>query len=127
MLQEPLFFWPVQNAARVLRSNNDSKMTTKEKLQSLVSYLCQVTQGFETIAEDIECTNLRTAIFTLSVEARQYAEEITDQLRELNITIPSSASDQLWKKIETDIHEQASFSKGGEIAALCNNCEIHHS
>ena len=99
--------------------------TLKGKLQSLVLYLCEITKGFETIAEDIECTNLKTAIFALSVETKQYAEEISNQLHELNIIIPVSTTDQLWKKIETDIHEQASFSKGGEIIALCNNCEIY--
>ena len=97
----------------------------KGKLESLVSYLYQITKGFESIAVDIECTNLKTAIFALSVEAKQYAEEISDQLMELNITIPLTATDQLWKKIESDIHEQADFSKGGEIVALCNNCEIY--
>lgn len=97
----------------------------KGKLQTLVSYLCQVTKGFETIAVDIECANLKTAIFTLSVEARQYAEEISTKMEELNISIPLTATDQLWKKIESDIHEQAGFSKGGEIVALCNNCEIY--
>ena len=97
----------------------------KGKLQSLVSYLCQITKGFETIAADIDCANLQTAIFNLSVETRQYAEEISNKLEELNINIPLTSTDQLWKKIESDIHEQASFSKGGEIVALCNNCEIY--
>lgn len=97
--------------------------TLKEKLQILVAYLGQVNTGFEDIAEDIECTNLKTAIFALSVEAKQYAREIMDQLHEQHIFIPAAATDQLWKKIETDIHEQAVVAKGGEIAALCNNCE----
>ena len=97
----------------------------KGKLQSLVSYLCQVTKEFETIAVDIECANLKTAIFTLSLEARQYAEEISTKMEELNIMIPLTATDQLWKKIESNIHEQAGFAKGGEIVALCNNCEIY--
>ena len=97
----------------------------KGKLESLVSYLCQVTSGFENIAVDIECENLRTAIYALSVEARQYAEEISNQAVELNINIVWSAGDQLWEKIESDVHEQAGFSKGGEIIALCNNCEIY--
>lgn len=97
--------------------------TLQEKLQSLVSYLSQVTKGFEAVAEDIESTNLKTAVFALSVEARQYAEEITNQLKEFNIILPATATDLLWKRIETDIHEQAEFAKGGEIAALCNNCE----
>jgi hypothetical protein len=97
----------------------------KGKLESLVSYLCQITKGFENIAVDIECTNLKTAIFALSVETKQYAEEISNQLKELDITIPLTYTDQLWKKIESDIHEQASYSKGGEIVAFCNNCEIY--
>lgn len=97
----------------------------KEKLENLVSYLCQITKGFESIAVDIECTNLKTAMFALSVEAKQYAKEISNQLEVLNIKIPLTATDQLWKKIESDMHEQAGFSKGGEIVALCNNCEIY--
>lgn len=97
----------------------------KGKLQSLVSYLCQITKGFENVAEDIDCANLKTAIFNLSVEARQYAEEISTKLEALNVSIPLTATDQLWKKIEKDIHEQAGFFKGGEIVALCNNCEIY--
>ncbi len=99
--------------------------TVKGKLESLVSYLCQVTSGFENIAVDIECENLRTAIYALSVEAKQYAEEISNQAEELSINIAWSAGDQLWEKIESDVHEQATFSKGGEIVALCNNCEIY--
>ncbi len=99
--------------------------TLKEKLQQLVSYLCQVTKGFESIAVDIECNKLKTAIFTLSIEAKQYAEEISDQLQEININLPLTATDQPWKKIEADIYEQAGCLKGGEIFALCNNCEAY--
>ena len=97
----------------------------KGKLETLVSYLCQITKEFESIAVDIECTNLKTAIFALSVEAKQYAKEISSQLEVLNVSIPFTATDHLWKKIESAIHEQAGFSKGGEILALCNNCEIY--
>ena len=99
--------------------------TLTEKLQRLVSYLGQVTKGFEIVAEDIECANLKTAIFSLSVEAKQYAEEITNQLQDQHILLPLNATDQLWKKIEADIYEQAEPAKGGEIAALCNNCESY--
>ena len=98
----------------------------KGKLQNLVSFLCQITDGFETLADDIECSNLRTAIIAISVESKQYAEEISDQLHELNVPVqftPLTAAGQLWNSIETNIHEEASLAKGGEIAALCNNCE----
>lgn len=105
-----------------MESINES---VKEKLQSLVSYLCQVTKGFEDIADDIDCANLKTAMFTLSDEAWQYAEEITARVKELNISIPLMPTDQLWKKIESDVHDEADTSKGGEIVALCNNCELY--
>jgi len=95
------------------------------KLQNLVSYLSQITEGFESISEDIENANLKTAMIALSVESKQYAEEINDQLQQFNVAIPLTNSGQLWQLIETDTHEQASFSKGGEIIALCNNCEMY--
>ncbi|MEO7306912.1 MAG: hypothetical protein ABIR78_04105 [Ferruginibacter sp.] len=97
----------------------------KDKLQNLVSFLCQITNGFETIAEDIECTNLKTAMIALSVESKQYAEEIRNQLEDINLTVPAGDSDELWNRIEMNVHEQASFSRGGEIVALCNNCEMY--
>lgn len=97
----------------------------KGKLQNLVSFLCQITNGFETIAEDIECSNLKTAMIALSVESKQYAEEIRNQLEDSNLSIPASEVDELWSRIEMSVHEQASFSRGGEIVALCNNCEMH--
>lgn len=95
----------------------------KGKLQNLVSFLCQITEGFETLAEDIECSNLRTAIIAVSVESKQYAKEIRNQLQEFNVSVPLTGANQLWARIETNVHEQASFAKGGEIVALCNNCE----
>jgi hypothetical protein len=95
----------------------------KGKLQNLVSFLSQITEGFETLAEDIECTNLRTAIIAVAVESKQYAQEISDQLPACNANIPLMAANPLWSRIETNIHEEASFAKGGEIVALCNNCE----
>jgi hypothetical protein len=63
------------------------------KLQKLVSYLSQITDGFESIAEDIENTNLKTAMIALSVESKQYAEEISDQLQQFNIAIPLISTD----------------------------------
>jgi hypothetical protein len=97
----------------------------KGKLQTLVSFLCQITEGFETIAEDIECTNLRSALMALSVESKQYAEEIRNQLEDINLSVPVGDAGELWNRIELNMHEEASFSRGGEIVALCNNCEMY--
>jgi hypothetical protein len=95
----------------------------QDKLRNLVSYLYEIEAGFETIAEEIECVNLKTALEALSVESKQYAEEICDQLKSLNIQIPFIHSTGIWDKIESEIQSEASFTQGGEIVALCNNCE----
>jgi len=101
--------------------------TLKSKLQNLVSFLVQITRGFDTVAEEIDCSNLKTALVAVAVESKQYAKEIRDQLRLLDITIPLVQTDQLWERIEINIHEQAGLGKGSEIVALCNNCEIYFS
>lgn len=102
------------------------KDTLQSKLQSLVSFLGQINRGFNTVAEEIDCSNLKTALVAVAVESKQYAKEIRDQLKLLNITIPQEYTDQLWNRIELSIHEQAGFTKGDEIVALCNNCESYY-
>jgi len=95
----------------------------QSKLQNLVSYLWEITAGFENIAEEIECNNLKTALIALSVESKQYAEEICDQLQDLNVCVPHVQTTSLWDQIEEQMQKEASFTQGGEIVALCNNCE----
>jgi len=99
----------------------------QKKLQSLVSFLSQINKGFDAIAEEIDCSNLKTAMIAVAVESKQYAKEIHDQLQQFNITVAADDSDQLWRKIEQDIQEQATDIKGGEIMALCNHCENYFS
>jgi hypothetical protein len=95
----------------------------QNKLQSLVSFLRQVNKGFDAIAEEIDCSNLKTAMIAVAVESKQYAKEINDQLQHCNITVAADDTDILWRKIEIDIQEQAGSAKGSEILALCSNCE----
>ncbi len=102
---------------------NTIDQTQQGKLQSLVSYLWEVNTGFENIAEEIECGNLRTALIALSVESKQYAEEICDQLQNLNVRIPFPHTTSLWDQIEAEMQKEVSFTQGGEIVTLCNNCE----
>ena len=101
--------------------------TLQNKLASLVSFLSQITKGFDDIAEEIDCNNLKTAMQAVAVESKQYANEISDQLQIFGVFIPEEYTDILWEKIETSVHEEASFARGGEILALCNNCEIYYS
>ena len=109
---------------QIMDTINDTLQT---KLQNLVSFLGQVNRGFNTVAEEIDCSNLKTALVALAIESKQYAKEIRDQLQLLNITVPMEYTNQLWERIETTVHEQAGFAKGSEIVALCNNCENYYS
>lgn len=95
------------------------------KLQNLVSFLSQVTQGFDTISEEIDNTNLRSAMRAVAVESKQYAKEISFQFHQFNILFITDTSDKLWLQLEGDIKTQAGSEKGSEIAALCNNCEVY--
>jgi len=109
----------MQNAIYTL--NN----TLRSKLQSLVSFLSQINKGFDAIAEEIDNDNLKTAMIAVAVESKQYAKEISNQLEQFNVTEVTDYTDKIWKQIEEQINEEAGLGKGGEILALCNNCEIY--
>lgn len=97
--------------------------TLRCKLQSLVSFLSQINKGIDTVAEEIDNTNLKTAMIALAVESKQYAKEISKQLEQFNAGAATEFTDHVWKQIEAGINEQAGLAKGDEIIALCNNCE----
>jgi len=96
----------------------------QNKLQNLVSFLTQVTRGFDTIAEEIDHASLRSAMRAIAVESKQYVKEISTQFPDFDSTAASQHTDSIWKQIEGNVSEQASLEKGGEIVALCNNCEV---
>ena len=105
-------------------SNTITRML-QNKLQNLVSFLSQVTQGFESLAEEIDNASLRSALRAIAIESKQYAKEISNQFRQFEIKVTINRSDLLWKQIEGKVNEQASRERGGEIVALCNNCEVY--
>jgi len=97
----------------------------QNKLQHLVSFLSEVNKGFDAIAEEIDNANLKTAMIAVAVESKQYAREISNQLNQFNICLPIEYTDQLWNRIEESIKEHTYLARGGEIIALCNNCELY--
>lgn len=97
----------------------------QKKLQNLVSFLSQITQGFDIISEEIDNSNLKSAMRAVAVESKQYAREISNQFHQFNISFTTDPSNQLWNQLEGDINKQSGREKGGEIAALCNNCEVY--
>lgn len=99
--------------------------TITNKLKCLVSFLCQITKGFDSIAEEVDHPNLKTALKAVSVETKQYAKEISIQISENNTDAFVDNSDGIWKEIVLNINLHASLTKGGEIEELCNNCEAY--
>ena len=97
----------------------------QRKLQNLVSFLSQATREFDAIAEEMDNTNLGSAIRAIAVESKQYSKEICNQFQQFAIDLKVDPSDHLWKQIEGRVTRQASLEKGGEIVALCNNCEVY--
>lgn len=99
--------------------------TLQNKLQNLVSFLGQVNREFDSIAEEIDDASLGSAIRTIAVESKQYTKEISTQFQQYEVTLTIDRADVFWKQIEGNVTDQASLEKGGEIVALCNNCEVY--
>jgi len=59
------------------------------------------------------------------VESKQYAREISNQLQQFSICLPADYTGRLWNQIEENINEHTYLARGGEIMALCNNCELY--
>ncbi|MEJ8844082.1 hypothetical protein WG954_16945 [Lacibacter sp. H375] len=94
------------------------------KLKRLVTFLNQVHKEFEDVAEEIDNNNLKTALQALAVESCQYASEINNELMHFHISLQADYTDQAWKEIEKSItDDERSLTEGGEIAAICKNCE----
>jgi hypothetical protein len=99
--------------------------TLQIKLKRLVSFLLLVNKEFDDIAEEIENNNLKTAFQALAVESCQYAKEISNELQHFNISPSAGYTDPMWKEIDISLtDEQQSLAKGGEIAAICKDCEL---
>lgn len=99
--------------------------TLQLKLKRLVTFLHQVHKEFDGIAEEIDNNNLKTAMQALAVESCQYAKEINDELLQFHISLQADYTDQTWKEIEKSLtEEERSLAEGGEIAAICKNCEL---
>lgn len=95
------------------------------KLKRLVNFLHLVNKEFDGIAEELDNNNLKTAMQALAVETCQYAKEINDELLQFHISLQADYADPSWKEIESNITEdERSLAEGGEIAAICKNCEL---
>ncbi len=95
-----------------------------DKLCGLLKFLRLYKTAFEIVAEDVEDCNLRTALYGLSAESIQYANEITTQLKTHGIPYrldTDMLADCLDKFDEND--ELIITGKGTELTNICNSSE----
>jgi hypothetical protein len=95
-----------------------------DKLCGLLKFLRLYKTAFEIVAEEVEDCNLRTALYGLSAESIQYANEITTQLKthgipyRLDTDMLADCVDKFDENIELDIP-----GKGNELTNICNSSE----
>ena len=94
----------------------------EDKLCTLLSFLTQLPCELDMIADEIDNENLKNALSVAAVESNQYAKELCDQLRSLQINPPfieaASFHDAL---IEAD--PTATHMKGEEVLNICEKVE----
>jgi len=95
------------------------------KIRDLVNFLNEIAKGFERIAEEIDNHSLKTAMIAVAMESEQYAAEIKGQVAYINTEMMLSGNTAIWNEIEMNTEQQAVLVKGGEIDALCNNCDAY--
>ena len=61
----------------------------------------------------------------IAMESEQYAAEIKGQITYFNTDTILPDSYKIWNEIEINTEQQAVLVKGGEIDALCNNCDAY--
>lgn len=96
-----------------------------DKLCGLLKFLRIYKTTFEIVAEDVEECNLRTALYGLSAESFQYADEITAQLKSHGI--PYRLDTDILADCLEDFDENKSVDnnpgKGNELTNICIHSE----
>ncbi|MEO6405620.1 MAG: hypothetical protein ABIY51_08820 [Ferruginibacter sp.] len=98
--------------------------SVSDKLCGLLKFLCSNKAAFEIVAEEVEDCNLRTALYGLSAESIQYADEITAQLKTYGIPYRLD-TDILMDYFERFENTSPSYipGKGNELTNICTNSE----
>lgn len=96
-----------------------------DKFCGLLKFLRLYKAAFELVAEDVEDCNLRTALYGLSAESIQYANEITAQLKTHGI--PYRLDTDMLADCLENFDENATLTympgRGNELSNICNSSE----
>ncbi|MEO7263442.1 MAG: hypothetical protein ABIW38_00955 [Ferruginibacter sp.] len=95
-----------------------------DKLCGLLKFLRLYKTAFEIVAEEVEDCNLRTALYGLSAESIQYADEITTQLKTHGIPyrLDTDMMADCLDKFEENFNLEMP-GKGNELTNICNCSE----
>jgi len=100
---------------------------TEDKLCVLLSFLTQLPEKLEMIADEIDNENLRNALCAVALESTEYAMELVAQLKQLQIIPPVPAIGHLEEEIIERGLLDAPKEKGKEVLSICESCEAFFS
>ena len=103
--------------------NGRTNEKINEKFCRLMLCLTQTTIHFEMIAEEVEDYNLRTALYGVASEGRQYASELNSQLKRLHIDYVLPSINFLRNIVALNAYPSSPSIKGGEILSICRGNE----
>ena len=96
--------------------------TTMEKLSGLLYSLSVTKEEFEIVADEIEDTNLKTALNGLSLESNQYANELCLQLKKFGISFPKPSLNEL-NGSNSMSFDEVDHAPGNELMYICRRNE----
>ena len=100
---------------------------TDDKLCVLLSFLTQLPEKLEMVADEIDNENLRNALCAVAIESTEYALELTAQLKQLRIVPPVPGIGNLEEEIIEKGLLYAPKEKGKEVLSICESCEAFFS
>lgn len=95
----------------------------EDKLCTLLSFLTQLPDKLEMIADEIDNENLRNALCAVAIESTQYANELHAQLRYLAIEPPAASISNLEEELIEKSLLFSSKEKGKELLSICERTE----
>lgn len=96
-----------------------------DKFCGLLQFLKKYQATFETVADEVEDCNLKTALNGLSAESIQFANEICNQLKTFGLPyrLDTNVSPENDEENYFYLYESPTPGMGNELMSLCNSSE----
>jgi hypothetical protein len=95
----------------------------EDKFGAIISFLNQLSDKVEMIADEIDNENLKNAMRSFAIESNQYATELKVEMKNLNITKSFVDFNNLIEEVTETKIAMIPEEKGKEILSFCESCE----